>query len=182
MIPSPRKESFVPPFEFQIFMSDAASPAEPHEATAYHEAGHAVMALYLGRPVHKVTIEPNTQRLGQCKINKGSFKPSQDILEGEILILLAGAAAEARFTGVYHWAAASSDLRQVRVYSLMRAGGPKQVERLERRMLDKTEHILSQPGLWSAVKVIATELMKLTTISGRAAKHHFEQCMQKADG
>ena len=33
---------------------------QPHdEVTAYHEAGHAVIALALGRTVHKVSALPN---------------------------------------------------------------------------------------------------------------------------
>ena len=45
-------------------------------ATAYHEAGHAVMGMTLGRPIQKVTILPGQLptggvRLGACKIRKG---------------------------------------------------------------------------------------------------------------
>ena len=59
-------------------------------ATAYHEAGHAVMALALGRPIQKVTIAPNQNYLGACQIQKGRFKPTKDWLEDEMLILFAG--------------------------------------------------------------------------------------------
>ncbi len=37
-------------------------------ATAYHEAGHAVIALTLGRNVQRVSILPNQLRLGQCEL------------------------------------------------------------------------------------------------------------------
>ena len=40
------------------------------EATAYHEAGHAVMALALGRTVHRVTILPEREHLGQFQRRK----------------------------------------------------------------------------------------------------------------
>jgi ATP-dependent Zn protease len=144
-------------------------------ATAYHEAGHAVMALYLGRPIQRVSIQPSHLRLGQCEIQKGTFRPSRDHLETEILILLAGVAAEARLIGRYDWGGASQDLRGVRRLSEMRAGGTKQIERLERRMLDKAEHILQEPGVWPAVELIAQELIDKTIISGRAARHFFDQ-------
>ncbi|HEY1067129.1 MAG TPA: M50 family metallopeptidase, partial [Pirellulales bacterium] len=74
-----------------------ATPEEaPSELTAvaYHEAGHAVVALALGRPIHRVSIQPNHLRQGYCAFKKGSFKPSQDALETETLILLGGPAAE----------------------------------------------------------------------------------------
>ncbi len=32
-----------------------------NEATAYHEAGHAVVALALGRPVDRLTIVPDSK-------------------------------------------------------------------------------------------------------------------------
>jgi plasmid stabilization system protein ParE len=150
-------------------------------ATAYHEAGHAVMALALGRHVQRVSVLPNPQRLGHCEFKKGAFRPTKDALEAEVLILLGGLAAEARQTGEYGWEAASRDLRGVRELTELRAVTPRQVERLERRLLDKTEHLLDQPGVWSAVERIADELLRCTTLSGRAARHHFEEAAAQAD-
>lgn len=154
----------------------------PHQiATAYHEAGHAVLALALGRPVTKVSVLANHLRLGQCDIQKGSFRPSKDLLETQILILLGGPAAEARHTGRYCWEGAAQDLRGVRSLSQRRASGPRQVERLERRMLDKAEHILGQPAVWLAVERIAAELLRCATISGRAARHLFDEAVARAE-
>ena len=82
-------------------------------ATAYHEAGHAVVALALGRVVHRVSILPNRDTLGQCEFRKGTRKKSHDELETEILIALAGMAAEAKHTGTYDRPAAGRDLRHV---------------------------------------------------------------------
>ena len=79
-------------------------------ATAYHEAGHAVVALALGRPVQRVSVLPDRVRLGHCEFKKGKFRPSEDWLEREILIALGGIAAEARFTGDYAWGGAARDL------------------------------------------------------------------------
>lgn len=150
-------------------------------ATAYHEAGHAVMALFLGRPVQRVSILPNHLRLGQCEIQKGTFRPSKDVLETEILILLGGPAAEARVTGKFCVQGAAQDLRGVRKLVQRRAVGEKQVERLERRMLDKAEHILGQGVIWLAIQKIADELLRHTTISGRAARHLFDEAAVHAE-
>ncbi len=57
---------------------------------------------------------------------------------------------------------------------LSRAGNERRAEKLARRMLDKVEHLLEQPALWNATERIATELIRSTTISGRAARHHFD--------
>ncbi len=144
------------------------------EITAYHEAGHAVVALALGRPVHKVTVLPDRDRLGECEFGKSVFRPSEDWLEREILISLGGIAAEARFTGDYAWDAAARDQQYVRRLAVERAG-ERRAERLQRRLLAKAEHLLAKEGHWRAVEQIAAELVRLGTISGRAARHLFEQ-------
>jgi hypothetical protein len=147
----------------------------PHdEPTAYHEAGHAVVALALGRPVHGVTIQPSREHQGVCEYRKGVFRPSEDWLEREILIALGGVAAEARYTGTYAWEQATRDQRYVRTLAEQRAG-PRHAERLERRLLAKVEHLLAQEGHWRAVELIAAELLRRRTLSGRAVRHLFEQ-------
>src|SRR5262249_39435875 len=113
------------------------------EITAYHEAGHAVVALALGRPVHRVSVLPDREHLGTCQFGKGVFRPSEDWLEREALISLGGIAAEARFTGNYAWDAAAKDFQYVRELCVQRAGD-RRAERLERRLLAKAEHLLSQ--------------------------------------
>ncbi len=144
------------------------------EATAYHEAGHAVAALALGRPVQRVSVLPNQERLGHCEFGKGVFRPSEDWLEREILIALGGLAAEARFTGAYAWHGAARDRQYVRQLVVQRAG-ERRAERLERRMLAKAEHLLSQECHWRAVELIAAELLRLGAISGRAARALFDR-------
>ena len=75
--------------------TDSMDPASEATSTAYHEAGHAVLALALGRPVHQVSVLPNQEYLGTCAFGKAPFRPSEDWLEREILIALGGIAAEA---------------------------------------------------------------------------------------
>ena len=156
-------------------------PPFSDEATAYHEAGHAVVALALGRPVHKVSVLPNRDRLGWCEFRKGVFRPSEDWVERELLIALAGMAAEARHTGTYDRAAAGRDLRYARGLVLQRAT-ERSAERLERRMLAKVENLLDDEGHWRAVELIAAELLKVGAISGRAARHLFEQGVRANSG
>ena len=111
--------------------------------------------------------------LGRCEFGKGVSRPSDDWLEREILIALAGLAAEARHSGAYDRLAAGRDLRLVSRLAVRRAG-ERQADRLERRLLAKTENILADDGHWRAVQLIAAELMKHGTISGRAARHLFD--------
>ncbi|HWY86657.1 MAG TPA: hypothetical protein VNX28_08030 [Gemmataceae bacterium] len=145
-----------------------------NDGTAYHEAGHAVIALALGRSVDRVTIVPDQERAGLCEFRKGAIRRSEDWLEREILIALGGIAAEARHTGTYAWDGAARDEQVVRSLAVQRAG-ERRAERLQRRLLAKVDHLLSREGHWRAVEVIAAELMRLGTISGRTARHLFEQ-------
>jgi ATP-dependent Zn protease len=144
------------------------------EATAYHEAGHAVIALILGRPVQRVSILPDREHLGHCEFGKGVFRPSEDWLEREMLIALGGIAAEARHTGEYAWSGAARDQRYVHELAVQRAG-ERRAERLQRRLLAKAEHLLAQEGHWRAVELIAAALLRFGAISGRAARHLFER-------
>jgi ATP-dependent Zn protease len=153
-------------------------PADNDPATAYHEAGHAVAALALDRPVVKVSVRPDRDRLGICAFGKPVFRPSEDWLEREVLIALAGMAAEARHTGTYHREAAGRDLRYARSLALQRAGNERQAERLERRLLAKAEHLLDRGANWRAVERIAAELLRAGEISGRQARHLYEECLR----
>ena len=167
-------------------MSEPDSGHDPRLiATAYHEAGHAVIALALGRPLQRVTIIPGKTHagidtLGQCQIQKGRFRPSKDGLEDEVLILFAGMAAEAQITGEYSTAGATQDLRAIRRWVQSRAGGERQVARLERRLLDKTEYMLSDKATWQAVEWIVAALLEHQMISGRTARHLFEMAQQQS--
>ncbi|MFO0796380.1 MAG: hypothetical protein U0804_02825 [Gemmataceae bacterium] len=143
--------------------------------TAYHEAGHAVVALALGRPVHRVSVLPNRDRLGQCEFGKGVFRPSEDWVEREVMISLGGLAAEARHTGTYGWSEAERDLRHVR--KLLAQTTERAAARLEKRMLAKVENLLADDGHWRAVEQIAAELLVHGVISGRAARHLYERAV-----
>jgi ATP-dependent Zn protease len=158
----------------------------PHDdeqavATAYHEAGHAVAALALDRPVVKVSILADRDKAGICFFGKAVFRPSEDWLEREVLISLAGMAAEARKTGEYDRDAAGRDLRYARGLAIQRAGSERQAERLERRLLAKAEHLLDREANWAAVERIAAELLRAGEISGRQARHLYEECVRRQE-
>ena len=149
--------------------------------TIAHEAGHAVVALAMGRPVAHVSILPSREFLGQCEFGKAVFRPSEDWLEREVLISLAGMAAEARHTGTYDRGAAARDLRYARGLALQRAGNERQADRLERRLLSKAEHLLAREINWLAVQRIAAELLRQGEISGRQARHLYEECVRQGE-
>lgn len=157
-----------------------ADPIPPQTATAFHEAGHAVMALLVGRPVEKVTISPSQlqtggRRLGACKVQKGRTKASKDGIEDEALVLLAGMVGESHVTNRYCQHGAAQDLRAVSRLLANRAPSERQLERLVQRLLNKTEHLLSDEVNADAIRLVAKELIEKETISGRAVRHLYEQ-------
>ena len=167
-IDSPIEQSIDPPLE------DSESIA-----TAFHEAGHAVVALSFGRTVEKLSIVRNSIRLGAVQLGKGRNGRKQDYFEIESLILLGGLVSEERYTGEYNWEGAQQDLRALRRLSLARVDSERKAERLERRLLDKTAHHLDQTGHWEAIESVAAELTKSKLMSGRAAKHLFDEAMKR---
>ncbi|MEO1981385.1 MAG: cell division protein FtsH [Fuerstiella sp.] len=165
----------------------ASEPSESNStklpATAYHEAAHAVMASILGRSIEKVTISPAQLqtggfRLGACRIQKGRFKASKDALGDDVLILLAGMVAESHFTGRYCEAGAAQDLRAVKRLLANRAQSGRNVDRLTRRLLDKTEHILGAAAHATAIRMVSQELLQKETITGRAVQQMLKQALQ----
>jgi ATP-dependent Zn protease len=92
-------------------------------ATAYHEAGHVVVALWGGdRKPRQATIVPTGDTLGSLESHPWAsrFRPDIELtptrvqqLQARIDALLAGVIAERRGTGRRHnWTGAASDLHQ----------------------------------------------------------------------
>jgi cell division protease FtsH len=77
--------------------------AEDRHLTAYHEAGHAVIALVLPGldPVHKVTIVPREKSLGVTAMlpERDRHTHAFSDLRARLVMLLAGRAAEERILG-----------------------------------------------------------------------------------
>ncbi|WP_226627134.1 ATP-dependent zinc metalloprotease FtsH [Alloyangia pacifica] len=80
----------------------AIGPGERHRL-AVHEAGHAAAAFYSpgADPLYKVTIIPRGQALGGTHMLEGEEHHTlpEEYLRTQLVILLAGRAAERRFTG-----------------------------------------------------------------------------------
>jgi len=90
-------------------------PEEEKKSTAYHEAGHAIIAALLKEvdPVHKVTIIPRGRALGLTMLlpgdDKYAMKKSQ--LDGTMMMMMGGRAAE-EIIFDHFTTGASNDLEQ----------------------------------------------------------------------
>lgn len=164
--------------------TDQSEADSRRQATAYHEAGHAVMALLMGRPIEKVTICPaqmqaGGSRLGACKIQKGRTKASQDPMETEVMVLLAGMVGESQLTHRYCQDGAAQDLMMVERLLSRRTSRERDLQKQAKRMLKKTEHVLSDDTNRRAIASIAMELIRKDTISGRAVRQLFAEASQE---
>jgi len=143
------------------------------EPTAYHEAGHAFMAVFLGAKVRSVTIEPDDddgpRRFGDTRIVWPRSRLSdREFHERAIQVALAGPVAEMLYTGdPYHpglvaeWA---HDWQAAWEYAEpLLAEHRKRLEYLESvtgqlyRLLDSEPH-------WSAVASLADNLLAHDTL------------------
>jgi len=93
-----------------LIMSD-----EDKRATAYHEAGHALVAMLTPHsdPVHKVTIIPRGMALGltQTLPEEDRFNMTRDQILAQIRHAMGGRAAEELVFG-YYSTGASNDIKQ----------------------------------------------------------------------
>ncbi len=156
-----------------------AKIASDPKRTAVHEAGHAVVAFVLGRAVEDVSIRPRGRFAGLCRFQKGKGKPTDDFVDREMQISLAGVAAEMRLLGRADAQGAQSDLWRAMDLATVRSGSKDRAERLVKRSLNKVLLLLDQPGRWPAVLVIMEELIAKETISGRAVRHIVLEAVKK---
>jgi ATP-dependent Zn protease len=118
----------------------AERAAYARRATAYHEAGHAAAALVVGRRFRYVTIEPDPddESLGHCQfthrwprgLDPATASPErlerlerlEPFLRKEMLIALAGGAAEAQFRGRRNYVGAVGDYASAKTYARWATG------------------------------------------------------------
>ncbi|PCI24990.1 MAG: cell division protein FtsH, partial [SAR324 cluster bacterium] len=90
-------------------------PEKEKKTTAYHEAGHAIIASLLDEvdPVHKVTIVPRGRALGLMMQlpQEDTYSKKKSQLLGQLVVMMGGRAAEEIIFGHYT-TGASNDLER----------------------------------------------------------------------
>ena len=142
------------------------------EATAYHEAGHAVMCHKLGYRVKRITIIPNGTSLGECT-HEGVIRRNPEFdgstgvrmqMEKVIMICLAGNIAQrmwrARSVRSHH---ASSDYQSA-VDLALRINGTGSIATAHLRWLRLcTKQVIESS--WQTVEALAADLLKEGSIT-----------------
>ena len=154
------------------------------EVTAFHEAGHAFVAVMAGARVVSVTIEPDEdERYGDTEVawSRSQFS-DREFAEKLALVALAGPVTEMVMTGDrYHPALLpewSADWAQaMNAASALFSEEAKQVEFLE-RMTIETHSILSRDDVWSFIGAIVDELVAHETLEGETVHEIVDQWMR----
>jgi Peptidase family M41 len=152
------------------------SKARARQALAYHEAGHAVMALRNELHSAYVTIVPNAEQesLGHCAAlaHPDDFRPDVELspkdevyLRTSIEVYLAGDAAWARLMGRHNWQAASNDYHQAVDLATYMTGDIKETEAYLKWLRLRVEGTIGQPLVWAQVQAVAAALLARETLS-----------------
>ena len=143
------------------------------ELIAYHEAGHALMALLLGGEVRSVTIEPDNddgpERQGDTQVLwRRSRMTDKQFAETAIQVSLAGPVAEMIYSGdPYHpgliaeWAADWDEAWQAA--ALLHRDERQRLAFLEQTSI-RLHHQLQQEEMWAALAALADSLLAHETL------------------
>lgn len=145
-------------------------------ATAYHEAGHAVIALRLERRIKSATIVPRDNYLGCVQYGKwGRGQPDAHLtqrvvekLERDILCAFAGPVAEAKFTGRRNKIGASGDYQIIVDRATYLHGDDRVLEKYLVYMEARAACYVSEPVNWLCITRLAKTLLKQKTMSSDA--------------
>ena len=145
------------------------------ELTAYHECGHALMAVLLDGIIEQVTIEPDDDdgpaRFGDTQIRWGREPgDSREFAEKAVRVSLAGPVAEMVYSGdpwhpglVAEWA---QDWRQAwEAATILHADQRNRLAYLERVSVE-LHRLFQRDDVWAALAALADHLLAHETLAG----------------
>jgi hypothetical protein len=142
------------------------------EFLAFHEAGHAVMATLMRRPVHRASIRKTHGLTGYVDYKHASSalaevrEEHRPMIETDALILLAGRAAECERTLGSPLSHASLDRQNARALLAALEDSEEVVSNWMRYLLVRAQSLLQQD--WPLVHAVAHALMKDEELDGAA--------------
>lgn len=147
------------------------------KATAYHEAGHAVVSLHFNLPFESISVIEDKKSLGrysrtfdQLPFDFNDFESEIDeFVKADIICDFAGISAETKFTGVENVEGAEQDFTNAvdKAFRLLGNGDDAYTLQIELRrqseLLFTNEHG-DHTNLWKIVGLMAQELFMKKTL------------------
>jgi ATP-dependent Zn protease len=154
--------------------SETRVPKPSREMLAYHEAGHAVVALLVSVPMDDVSIEGTGESLGRVmRAAQGDRHVSSGqlhaLVERDIEILHAGACSlDRRFgPGAQKVFGAGNDYSEMRrLVALLDLDSTQAEDALIERARNRTDDMLAHLEHWAAVDAVAAALLERGALSG----------------
>ena len=144
------------------------------ETTAWHEAGHAVIATLLGGKVEAVSVESEDfQSAGDTRVRWDKSDIRQQALD-DIQVALAGPVAEMVFVGDYDylriraeheadWNVVSASLSRLRL-------SPAAAEKLLNQIAAELYQWVRTDNVWAAIGDVADRILLDGTIDGQTVQ------------
>jgi hypothetical protein len=161
----------------------------PVKLTAYHEAGHAVIAYILRKRFASISIIPNEDSEGRVSIGKAKhIEPDWDTsrrcvteLEKHAMVLCGGVVAERLLTGHKHWRGSENDITKASEYLAFLCGNDEETSAYLELIWIRTRNLLKVPGHWAAVQAVADELFKHSYLGQKRVRGIIFDAMHKGD-
>jgi hypothetical protein len=159
-------------------------------AIAYHEAGHAAVAVWCGLQLERVELTPNHPvHVGCCRekvddpnaLSLAVELGEEQVIRPQIKILLAGRAAQQKsgfddVPGGDHY-----DLEMaLRVAKLM-VGCVSKAEELLEQSLIETRRLLDLAVVWAGVEALVAELLRKGSVGGDDAHRILAQARSRVE-
>jgi len=142
--------------------------SDSERLTAYHEAGHAVMAQLCGQQITRVEIvgdEDHTGSVDSLRFPQESATDGgSEAIKGRLKCTLAGMVAEAMVSGREDWDEKSEDLDLAVRLAMQLVDDCEDVLPLLDDIRREIEHELRDR--WVAVELLAIELLHLKSLTG----------------
>jgi hypothetical protein len=154
-------------------------PTKREQATAYHEAGHAVIAWTLKRKFRHVTIVPTETTLGHVQLHPWGKHTDPDdrvdgrtlkLFESDILISLAGKLAETRLTGRVGGVGGRRDAHDAFHLASFLWEEPEVLQQYFNFMVSRAQAMITHEWTWHAIQVLAAALLEQKRIEYRTAR------------
>jgi hypothetical protein len=143
------------------------------ENVAYHEAGHAAVALGIGATVGLATIKPHGDIEGKVTVSRGRCR----YIESSLFITLAGPFAQRRFAPRSDWRNANHDFAKVKKEVTLDYGRGTAAQEYHDFLEARAEQLVDE--WWIEIEDVAAALLKYETMTGREIRAVMHKARRK---